>query len=275
MKNPQVSVCLPAFNAEAYLMEAVKSVQQQTLQNWELIIMDNASRDQTSEILRRLLAVNQDSRIKVHHHVHTLSMAENWNSVIGCAKGQYLKLLCADDVLVPDCLERQVQALEKYPSAVLASGSRVIINRKGKRLFTRNGIGATGVYLGAEVIRRCILSGTNIIGDPVNVLWRRSAMERSGTFDPKILYCMDVEFWLRLLTQGDLFFDREPVGFYRIHPSAAANELAEVTVEDFLRTAGKLIQTGVLQLSKTQMRCVRFRSWYKNKIRRILYEVFG
>jgi GT2 family glycosyltransferase len=202
-------------------------------------------------------------------------MVENWNSAIAKTRGTYLKLLCADDVLMPDCLQRQVQAMETHPTTVLASGSRVIINRQGRRLFTRNGIGATGVYAGNEIIRRCIFSGTNIIGDPVNVLWRRSAMERSGSFDPKILYCTDVEYWLRLLQGGDLFYDRKPVGYYRIHPSASANALAEVTVDDFLRIVDKVAQRGGISLSLKQRNSVKIKSWYKNKARRLLYCFLG
>jgi glycosyltransferase involved in cell wall biosynthesis len=202
-------------------------------------------------------------------------MVENWNSAIMKARGIYLKLLCADDVLMPDCLQRQVQALQKYPNVVLAAGSRVIINQKGNRLFTRNGIGATGVYAGKDAILRCLLSGTNIIGDPVNVLWRRCAVDQAGGFDPTILYCTDVEYWLRLLSGGDLFYDKEPVGYYRIHPSASANVLTSVTVEDFLRTTNKTVQKGALRLSCWQMRLIRFRSWYKNKIRNVVYRFMG
>lgn len=275
MKNPQVSVCLPALNAEPYLLAAVESVQGQTLPNWELIIIDNASRDRTRELLHELLAANRDSRITVHRQARTLPMVENWNAVIRRARGQYVKLLCADDVLVPDCLERQVKALEDHPEAVLASGSRVIVNREGKHLFTRNGIGATGVYRGLDIIRRCILSGTNIIGDPVNVLWRQGAMERAGIFDEEVIYCADIEYWLRLLCDGDLFYDQIPVGHYRIHPSASANSLADVTVKEFLRVADKICMTGKLNLSETERHRVRFRSWYKNRIRKILYRILG
>jgi len=168
-----------------------------------------------------------------------------------------------------------VQALERHPTVVLAAGSRVIINRKGRRLFIRNGIGASGVYSGTEIIRRCILSGTNIIGDPVNVMWRRSTMDQAGIFDLEMLYCADVEYWLRLLQAGDLFYDRKPVGSYRIHPSASAISLADKTVDDFLRTVDKVNQRGRIQLSSRQRHRVRFRSWYKNKIRGFLYRFLG
>jgi glycosyltransferase involved in cell wall biosynthesis len=275
MDSPLVSVCIPAHNVTRYLAQAIESVLSQTYVNLEVVIANGASQEEPRRLIEEIVSRKSDSRIRLILNPKTFSMVENWNSAIAKARGIYLKLLCADDVLMPDCLQRQVQALESHPSVVLASGSRVIINRNGRKLFTRNGMGSTGVYSGKETVLRCILSGTNIIGDPVNVLCRRSAMDRAGMFDPKILYCTDVEFWLRLLCQGDLFFELRPVGYYRIHPSAAANDLVNVTVEDFLRTAEKMSQEGGVHLSKAQIRLVQFRSWYKNNIRRIMYLFFG
>ena len=275
MNSPLVSVCIPVHNVTRFLDEAIVSVLTQTYANFELVIANGASQPEPRRLIDEIVSRNSDPRVQLILNPANYSMVENWNSAIMKARGIYLKLLCADDVLMPDCLQRQVQALQKYPNVVLAAGSRVIINQKGNRLFTRNGIGATGVYAGKDAILRCLLSGTNIIGDPVNVLWRRCAVDQAGGFDPTILYCTDVEYWLRLLSGGDLFYDEEPVGYYRIHPSASANVLTSVTVEDFLRTTNKTVQKGVLRLSCWQMRLIRFRSWYKNKIRNLVYRFMG
>jgi glycosyltransferase involved in cell wall biosynthesis len=275
MNSSLVSVCIPVHNVTRFLDEAIASVLTQTYGNFELVIANGASQPEPRRLIEEIVSRNPDPRVQLILNPANFSMVENWNSVIMNARGIYLKLLCADDVLMPDCLERQVQALQEYPNVVLAAGSRVIINRKGNRLFTMNGIGATGVYAGRDAILRCILSGTNIIGDPVNVLWRRSAMGEAGKFDPDVLYCTDVEYWLRLLSEGDLFYDREPVGYYRIHASASANALTGVTVEDFLRTTNKTVQKGVLRLSCWQMRLIRFRSWYKNILRNFVYRFLG
>jgi glycosyltransferase involved in cell wall biosynthesis len=275
MNSPLVSVCIPVHNVTRFLDEAIVSVLTQTYANFELVIADGASQPEPRRLIDKIVSRNSDPRVQLILNPANFSMVENWNSAIMKARGIYLKLLCADDVLMPDCLQRQVQALQKYPNVVLAAGSRVIINQKGNRLFTRNGIGATGVYAGKDAILRCLLSGTNIIGDPVNVLWRRCALDQAGGFDPTILYCTDVEYWLRLLSGGDLFYDEEPVGYYRIHPSASANVLTSVTVEDFLRTTNKTVQKAALRLSCWQMRLIRFRSWYKNKIRNLVYRFMG
>lgn len=275
MDSPLVSVCIPVHNVTRFLDEAIVSVLTQTYGNFELVIANGASQPEPRRLIDEIVSRNSDPRVQLILNPANYSMVENWNSAIIKARGIYLKLLCADDVLMPDCLQRQVQALQNYPNVVLAAGSRVIINQKGNRLFIRNGIGATGVYGGKDTILRCVLSGTNIIGDPVNVLWRRCAVDQAGRFDPTILYCTDVEYWLRLLSEGDLFYDQEPVGYYRIHASASANALTSVTVEDFLRTANKTVQKGALRLSYRQMRLIRFRSWYKNKIRNFVYRILG
>jgi GT2 family glycosyltransferase len=136
-------------------------------------------------------------------------------------------------------------------------------------------MGATGVYCGTETVRRCILSGTNIIGDPVNVLWRRSAMEKAGTFDPDILYCTDVEFWLRLLNLGDLFFDRKPVGYYRIHGKAAATQLESVVLDDFLRMVQKQNRLGNFKLNSIARFRIRLFSCLQNKLTQFLYQILG
>jgi glycosyltransferase involved in cell wall biosynthesis len=273
--QPLVSICLPAYNASAFLSDTVRGVCEQTSSDWELVIVDNASTDDTKELLERLLKSAADPRIRVFRNPSTVPAPENWNIAVSHSRGRYIKLLCADDIPARDCLERQALALEDNPSAVLAAGSRTIINSCGRNLFVRNGVGQSGLYDGRAMIRRCIMSGTNIIGDPVNVTWRRSAMEQVGLFDPEIVYCTDVEYWLRLLSVGDMYFDAEPVGFYRIHSQAAATGLAAVTVDDFERTARKQAHRGTVALSRMDIRILRAKSWLQSKIRQLIYRLLG
>jgi glycosyltransferase involved in cell wall biosynthesis len=249
-------------------------VQRQTFSSLELLIVDNASTDQTDALLKAVTN-SGDVRIKVFRNTETVPAPENWNIALSKARGIYLKLLCADDVMMPDCIERQVRGLEQQPTAAIAAGSRTIINSAGRRLFVRNGIGRSGLYDGRGMIRRCIMSGTNIIGDPVNVMWRRSAMEQVGSFDPEVVYCTDVEYWLRLLGVGDLIYDSKPVGLYRIHRQAAATGLASVTVEDFLRTARKQVERGTVALSPLDLGIIRTKSWFKSKARQAIYRWLG
>lgn len=274
MGLPLVSVCLPVFNGAGFISEAIESVRQQTFTDWELVIVDNASHDGTSEILAKIQASSPDPRISVFRNSTTLAMAENWNVALAHTQAPFLKLLCADDVLVGDCLERQAKALQAYPKAALASGARIIINRRGQKLFCRNGIGRTGLYPGASILQRSIWAGTNLIGDPVHVMWRRAAMVSIGRFDPQIVYCTDLDFWLRLLSQGDLFFDAQPVGLYRIHSAAMGTRLTDVTVNDFIRTVSKQEACGNVRIGMF-WNLIRFKSWAKSVIRQTLYRILG
>lgn len=273
--EPDISVVVPAYNAARYLQQTLESVLCQTFTNWELVIVDNASTDETPRLIDRLLAQAHDSRVRVVRNNVTVPAPENWNIAVSKSRAGLLKLLCADDVLEPDALERQYRFLIDHPQASFATSARLLINSSGKPLFVRNGIGKTGFYDGKAMIRRCIMSGTNIIGEPVHVMWRRSAMERVGLFDPEVAYATDVEYWLRLLSVGGLVHDAKPVGWYRIHAEAAATRLAAVTVEDFVRTARKQVGRGAVTLSKFDFRIVRARSWLKSKVRQALYRALG
>jgi len=275
MNSPLVSVCIPVHNETRFLDEAIASVLKQTYGNFELVIANGASQSESRGLIGEIVSRNSDPRVQFILNPANFSMVENWNSAIMKARGSYLKLLCADDVLMPNCLERQVQALQKYPNVVLAAGSRVIINSIGNRLFTRNGVRTRGIHNGSTMIRRCILAGTNIIGDPVCVMWRRTGTDHLGFFDPSILYCTDLEYWLRLLSIGDLYYDTEPVAFYRIHKSSTGMGLAGVVVDDFLRTARLQMKLSGIQLTDLQLNVVRLKSYLMNLMRQAIYKVLG
>jgi len=275
MNSPLVSVCIPVHNETRFLDEAIASVLKQTYGNFELVIANGASQSESRGLIGEIVSRNSDPRVQFILNPANFSMVENWNSAIMKARGSYLKLLCADDVLMPNCLERQVQALQKYPNVVLAAGSRVMINSKGNRLFTRNGVRTRGIHNGSMMIRRCILAGTNIIGDPVCIMWRRTGTDHLGFFDPSILYCTDLEYWLRLLSIGDLYYDTEPVAFYRIHKSSTGMGLAGVVVDDFLRTARLQMKLSGIQLTDLQLNVVRLKSYLMNLMRQAIYKVLG
>jgi glycosyltransferase involved in cell wall biosynthesis len=270
-----VSIFIPAYNAAAYLEETIRGIVDQTFQDWDLVVVDNASTDSTPDILLRLAAELRDPRIRFLTNQNTLSMVENWNIGLQQARGEFIKLICADDIPAKDCLERQVRALRDHPGAILASGARMIINSQGKKLFMRDGIRKKGIHFGARMIRRSILAGTNIIGDPVCVMWRRNGTEKMGFFDTSILYCTDLEYWLRLLSIGDLYYDTVPVAFYRIHKSSAGVGLAGVVVDDFLRTAKLNIKRSGIQLTDLQLKIAGLKSLLMNVVRQIIYGILG
>lgn len=270
-----VSIFVPAYNAAAYLEETIRGIVDQTFQDWDLVVVDNASTDSTPDILLRLAAELRDPRIRILKNQNTLSMVENWNIGLQHTKGEFIKMICADDIPAKDCLARQVRALREHPRAILASGARMIINSQGKKLFMRDGIRKKGIHFGVGMIRRSILAGTNIIGDPVCVMWRRNGTEKMGFFDPSILYCTDLEYWFRLLSIGDLYYDTVPVAFYRIHKSSAGVGLAGVVVDDFLRTAKLNMRRSGIHFTDLQLKIAGIKSLLMNLVRQIIYRALG
>lgn len=117
MNNPLVSVLMTVYNREKYIAEAIESVMGSSYQNWELIIVDDQSRDRSVEIAQSYAA--KDARIQVHVNEVNLGDYPIRNRAASYAKGKYLKYLDSDDLIYPHGLAVMVEAMERYPDAGL------------------------------------------------------------------------------------------------------------------------------------------------------------
>ncbi len=118
-EQPLVSVIMPAYNAERYLVQAMDSLLAQTYQHWELLVADDGSRDST----RALIDSVDDPRIRRYHQDTNQGYLKTWNSLLPKAAGTYITFLDADDYIHPDRLQRLVEFLEKHPEiAICGSG---------------------------------------------------------------------------------------------------------------------------------------------------------
>jgi hypothetical protein len=208
-----VSVCLPAFEAEPYLAATIDSVLAQSLDEWELIILDNGSSDRTGDIARSY----DDPRITVRTNPETIPLADNWNAVISLGTAPYVKLLCADDLLAPDCLIRSVEVLERHPDVVMVASRRHFISARGEILLRDRGLeGLLGHNRPADVVERVVRSGINPIGWPSALVVRRADVEAVGGFDARWLHPIDLHLWLRLLSRGTLFGLEESLASFRV-----------------------------------------------------------
>jgi glycosyltransferase involved in cell wall biosynthesis len=113
--NPIVSVLMTAYNREKFIAEAIESVLASTYKDFELIIVDDCSKDNTVEIARKYEV--QDSRVRVYVNKDNLGDYPNRNRAASYAKGKYIKFLDSDDVIYPHCLTVMVNAMEQFPEA--------------------------------------------------------------------------------------------------------------------------------------------------------------
>ena len=212
---PLVSVCIPCYKGAVHLGAAIESVLSQTYTNFELIIIDDNSPDNTDEIVEGF----SDPRIRYLKNQHNLGPEGNWNRCLSEARGIYFKLLPQDDLIAPTCLERQVTVLENDSEQQLALVfcARTILDARNRVVMTRGyRKKRDGVIPAATLISQCIRRGTNVIGEPGSVLFRRKSIEHAGQFDASIPYVLDVDYWVRLLRLGNAYYLAEPLASFRI-----------------------------------------------------------
>lgn len=241
--NPLVSVCIPAYMGAEFIGNAIESTLLQTLNDFELIIIDDNSTDGTENIVGNY----KDPRIRFLRNDQNLGPEGNWNRCLTEARGKYLKLLPQDDILAPSCLELQVAVLEadSIEHIALVFCSRYIINPDGRVLMSRRyPIGHEGLIAGDAVMRTCVRRGTNLIGEPGAVLFRKSLADRVGKFDATNPYVIDLDYWFRLLAHGDAFFCADSLTSFRVSSRSWSVTIGRAQDRDFIdfvaRTAGRM-----------------------------------
>lgn len=212
--RPTISVCIPAYNSDRYIAGTIESVLNQTYPDFELVIVDDGSTDRTESLLESFT----DPRIRRYRNDVNLGFAENWNRAASLARGEFVKLLCHDDVIYPECLERQAAVLADpaHGSVQLVTSARDVIGPDGRRIMTRSCPLGVGTIRGHDAIRGSARRGTNVIGEPSVTLFRRKVLEQTGPFSGANRFMIDLEMWTRMLRHGDLFALPERLSAFRI-----------------------------------------------------------
>ncbi len=209
---PKVSICIPTYNYAFYIASAIESVIAQTYANFELIIIDDCSSDNTGEIVMRY--ADLDKRIKFYKNDRNLGMVENWNRCLERATGDFLKVMGADDLLEPSCIEKSVNVLIESPHVSLVSCARLLIDKDGHPIRASAYSHKFQIVSGIKVIRKCFFTA-NLIGEPTAVMFRKKDAARG--FDPHYRQLTDLEMWFHLLEQGDFAYIPEILCKFRVH----------------------------------------------------------
>jgi glycosyltransferase involved in cell wall biosynthesis len=229
---PKISVCIPVKDGGAFLPLAVESVLAQARDDFELVIADNCSTDGTAAWVEQLAA--KRSFVRFYKNSSNIGMAANFNVCLRHAKGEYIKFLCADDLLLPNCLQQMACALDCAPHVALVVGGRRLIDESGRIIVTQRYTKQDVVVPGTEVINRCIF-GTNYIGEPSAVMFRRGMAERG--FQEAFSQLVDLEMWFHLLERGMMMGLADELCAIRRHPGqlSVENIRSGALVEDNIR----------------------------------------
>lgn len=204
MTAPTLSVVIPAFDNATTIAETIESVLAQEGVDFELIVSDHSSSDGTRDIVERFA---DDPRVTVMTTEAGGGAERNWNRVTALARGEFLKLVCGDDVLRPGVLARQTQLL-RTSGAVLTACRRDVTDADGAVLMPAWGLrGLTRPMPGSEAAVKAIRAGSNLFGEPASVMMRRAAWEEAGGWDASSPYLIDQATYTRVLLGGSFVPD--------------------------------------------------------------------
>jgi glycosyltransferase involved in cell wall biosynthesis len=214
---PLVSVLTPVYNGERYLAECIESVLAQSMKDWEYIIADNRSNDQSAAIAERYAAA--DGRIRVVRCDEFVNVHENFNrsARLMSPNSRYCKFLSADDWMYPECLERMVAVAERHRKVGVVSSYRL----EDKRLLHDGLLPYTDEVMdGAQVVRAALLGWAHVTGSPSQLLYRADLVRRAQPFFDQTMRHSDTLAAFRTLLDCDLGFVHQVLTFTRLHTDA-------------------------------------------------------
>lgn len=210
----RVSVCIPTYNTGRYIGETIESVLLQTFDDFELIVCDNASTDDTAQVCEKI----KDPRFRRIYFEEFIGQAENWNRALGLATGEYVILLHSDDVLLPTFLERTVAIMEQNKDVGLVHCAVQHIDEQGNSLVFQQLYDKDWVDCEEDLLRKLLLDGCVV--SPAGVLVRKSVYEVVGNFTDKIVWGVDPHMWTRIALKFPVAYLAQPLAQYRVHTNS-------------------------------------------------------
>ncbi len=271
--TPRVSIVIPSYNNDEYIVETMRSVLAQTFTDFELIVADHSSADRTWELLQEFTS---DPRVRLLTTPTGGGAERNWNRVTEEAQGELLKLVCGDDILYPESVATQVAAFDANPGAVMVASPRDIVDASGRPIVRNQGLaGMAGRLDGGDALRRSVLRGANVFGEPCCVMLRRDVLEKIGGWHGDPGYMIDQGTYSRVLLEGDFVGTPGPLAAFRVSASQWSVRLTRQQAESAAVMHAQLAELAPDTLSAADVRrgnrMARLRAWQ----RRMAYLYLG
>lgn len=247
--QPLVTVVIPCFDVAPYLPETLRSVQAQTVHQFEVIMVDDGSTDETLTIMQRFAAA--DERLKIIRFDRNLGITAARNAALAQARGEYIALLDGDDLWTNNALALRIELARRYPYAVVIATEfacfeselpaqpvgHVGLGQRARQAF------ASAFAAGEPSLleKPFELVATTHFAWVAATLARRSAMTAIGNFEPEFRGPEDTLLWLRLALRGDFVFAPQITAYYRqragsiVHVRQGPAELNYLKVLDWVR----------------------------------------
>lgn len=227
LNSPEVTVLLCAFNAEKFIRESIDSILDQTYQNFELLVIDDASTDRTQEIIEKI----SDNRIRVIKNKRNIGLTKSLNVGLKEAKGIFIARQDADDISEINRLKNQVEYLRENSDIGIVGGQYTLIDKNSKKIDTLviskpSGLDALRIYL---AIDNPFVHGA--------VTFRKAEIEQLGGYNEEFITNQDIELWSRALRKYKGFNLTCKVMRLRVHDeSVSAGKYKSLVDKERLKT---------------------------------------
>ena len=204
--NPSVSVIIPCYNGAEYIVSTIESVLNQAYEDFELIVIDDGSTDQTSEEINRV----QDKRLK-YFRTENQGVSHARNYGIRESNGEFIALLDADDLYLETNLKQKIQFLNNHKDIGLVHGSEMIFESvtETTKSITKG--------LDGFVLPELLSLDKKVIHSPSSVVFRKKLIDQAGSFDEQMSVAADWDMWVRLARITNFGFIDKPLTKYRLH----------------------------------------------------------
>jgi glycosyltransferase involved in cell wall biosynthesis len=271
MSEPLISICIPVYNASSFVGQTIESVLRQSYRKLDILVLDNASTDETPEIIRSF----KDDRLRCVRHDTNLGAIANFNAGLALARGDWVKIVCADDTIHDTCIARQWKDVcnAGAEEVVLATCARDIVDEAGRRWLRRGYPSRRRTEPGASAIRRTLRAGTNIFGEPAAILMRRDIALKAGGFNPAFSFCVDVDLWVRILAHGNIVITPDALCTFRVSSKAWSVALARQQAKQYREWMAKGSPATVASITALERTLGGARATLLMWLRLLLYQV--
>jgi glycosyltransferase involved in cell wall biosynthesis len=265
---PRVSIIIPNYNHAAFLTQRIDSVLAQTFRDFEIIILDDYSTDQSRKIIE---SYRGDPRISIEFNsINSGCVFKQWNKGIQCAGGDYLWIAESDDYSSPEFLEKLVGVMERNPNVGVAfcdsfrvCGDEISPARERwfgefARLYENDFTANGQEYVSSQMLF------FNTIPNASSALFRRELALQLGGADESFLLSGDWLFWISMLGLSDIAYVATPLNYYRYHEQTArhANLTNGVMLEDALRISTFVLENFQVTADRAELVKERLTSWF-------------
>lgn len=231
IEQPKITVLLPAYNAGPYIREAVDSVLRQTFTDFELIVINDGSKDDTAQILDSYT----DPRMKVVHQ-ENMGLVRTLNKGLAMARGKWIARFDADDVCYPRRLEEQVAFMQRHPDYVLTGSEADYMDEHGNFIFTYKFRNYEDAEIRAAAFRECGMIHAS-------VMYSKQAVLDAGGYDEHAITFEDHLLWRNLAAHGKMSIMRKPLIKVRFNPDSVTID-EKWRGKDFLELKARSIKQG-------------------------------